>query len=110
MEGAIRNATAFQGEWSPSIATKGDSQLLKARLDVTSARPTHFRAGQALAHGWSALKETLETHGNLRGASAKIALSADKVWKVNGKLGVTWKLAQVDFEPSVSCAVDHFAN
>ena len=109
LEGAIRNATAFQGEWSPSIATKGDSQLLKARLDVTSGRPTHFRTGQSLSHGWPALKEALDTYGNLRGASAKIALSADKVWKVNGKIGVTWLLKQIDFEPRVSCAVDHFA-
>ena len=110
LESAVRSATAFQGEWSNSLGVKGDSQIIKARLDVNSGRPTHFRTGQALAHGWPALKEALDTHGNLRGASAKIALSADKVWKVNGKIGVTWKLQQVDFEPSVFQTVDHFAS
>ena len=109
LEGAIRNATAFQGEWSHSIATKGDSQILKARLEVTFGRPTNFRTGYSLGHGWPALKETLDTYGNLRGASAKVALSAEKVWKVNSKMGITWKLQQIEFGPCQSCAVDHFA-
>ena len=110
LEEAIRNTTAFQGEWSSSMVDKEDHKILKARLDVTSGRPTNFRTGQALGHGWLALKEMLDTFGNLRGASAKVALSAEKVWKVNNKIGITWKLQQIDFESREPCAVDHFAS
>jgi len=110
LEGATRNTTAFQCEWSSSIVDKGDCKILKARLDVTSGRPTNFRTGQALAHRWPALKGTLDTYGNLRGASARVASSAEKVWKVNNKIGITWKLQQIDFEPCESCTVDHFAS
>jgi len=83
---------------------------MKVRLDVTSLTPTNFRVGNApLARGWPALKEMLDTHGGLRGASTKVAIRPQKVWEVQGKVGITWKLIQIDFEPRESSVHDYFA-
>ena len=92
------------------MADKGDNLMLKVRLDVTSASPTNFRVGNApLAHGWPALKEMLDTHGGLRGASIKVAIRPQKVWEVQGKVGITGKLLQCDFEPRPVVVQDFFA-
>ena len=84
--------------------------MIKVRLDVTSAAPTSFRVGNSpLTRGWPALKEMLDTHGGLRGASAKVVVRPQKVWEVQGKVGITWKLLQIDFEPRPVVVHDYFA-
>ena len=110
LEASVRSKSAFRGDWTSSVADKGDIPMLKVRLDVTSATPTNFRVGSApLAHGWPALKEMLDAHGNLRGADVKVVLRPQKVWEVQGKVGITWKLLQIDFEPRESSVHDYFA-
>ena len=75
LEANVRNKTAFRGEWTNAVADKNGTHVLKVRLDVTSASPTNFRVGGAnLCHGWPALKEMLDKHGNLRGAVVKVVL------------------------------------
>ena len=110
LETSVRNKTAFRGDWASSVVDKGGVFMLKVRLDVTSAIPTNFRVGDAsLACGWPALKEMLDTHGSLRGAAAKVVLRPQKVWEVQGKVGITWKLLQIDFEPRETSVHDYFA-
>ena len=119
LEAIVRSKTAFCGDWTSSVADKGGissgsaaerSSVLKVRLDVTSATPTNFRVGSApLARGWPALREMLDAHGNLRGADVKVVLRPQKVWEVQGKVGITWKLLQIDFEPRESSVHDYFA-
>ena len=119
LEAIVRSQTAFRGDWTSSVADKGGissgsaaerSSVLKVRLDVTSATPTNFRVGNVpLARGWPALKEMLDTHGGLRGASTKVAIRPQKVWEVQGKVGITWKLIQIDFEPREPSVHDYFA-
>ena len=100
LEAVARNKTAFRGDWLSSVVDKNGIPTIKVRLDVTSASPTSFRVGNApLARGWPALKEMLEKHGNVRGAAVKVVLRPQKVWEVQGKVGITWKLIQIDFEP-----------
>ena len=110
LETSVRNKTAFRGDWLSSVVDKSGIPLIKVRLDVTSATPTNFRVGDAsLARGWPALKEMLDTHGSLRGAAAKVVLRPQKVWEVQGKVGITWKLLQIDFEPRETSVHDYFA-
>ena len=52
----------------------------------------------------------MDTHGNLRGADAKVVLAPQKVWKVQNNVGITWKLIQIDFEPRKSEVRDYFAD
>ena len=119
LETSVRSKSAFRGDWTSSVANKSgissgsaaeQSYVLKVRLDVTSATPTNFRVGSApLARGWPALREMLDAHGNLRGADVKVVLRPQKVWEVQGKVGITWKLLQIDFEPRESSVHDYFA-
>ena len=110
LETDVRNKTAFRGDWLSSVVDKSGIPLIKVRLDVTSATPTNFRVGDAsLARGWPALKEMLDTHGSLRGAAAKVVLRPQKVWEVQGKVGITWKLLQIDLEPCEITVHDYFA-
>ena len=58
----------------------------------------------------ASLKELMDTHGNLRGADAKVVLLPRQVWKVKANVGITWKLLQIDFdEPHKSEVRDFFA-
>ena len=110
LEASVRSKSAFRGDWTSSVADKGGIPMLKVRLDVTSATPTNFRVGSApLARGWPALREMLDAHGNLRGADVKVVLRPQKVWEVQGKVGITWKLLQADFVPRESSVHDYFA-
>jgi len=110
LETSVRNQSAFRGDWNSSVVDKGGIPMIKVRLDVTSASPTSFRVGNApLAHGWPALKGMLDTHGGLRGASIKVAIRPQKVWEVQGRVGITWKLLQCDFEPRPVVVQDLFA-
>ena len=119
LETNVRNQSAFRGDWNSSVVDKGGipsgsaaerRSMIKVRLDVTTAAPTSFRVGNApLARGWPALKEMLDTHGGLRGASAKVVIRPQKVWEVQGKVGITWKLLQIDFEPRPVVVHDYFA-
>ena len=110
LEASVRSKTAFRGEWTNAVSVKGDTHMLKVRLDVTSASPTNFRVGKApLACGWPALKEMLDTHGSLRGAAVKVVLRPQKVWEVQGNVGITWKLVQADFQPHEAVVHDYFA-
>ena len=119
LEDIVRSQTAFCGDWAGSVADKGGissgsaaerSSMMKVRLDVTSASPTSFRVGNApLTHGWPALKEMLDTHGGMRGASTKVVIRLQKVWEVQGKVGITWKLVQIVFEPRPVVVQDYFA-
>ena len=110
LETTVRNKTAFRGDWTSSVTDKGGIPTIKVRLDVTSAGPTSFRVGNTpLARGWPALKEMLDKHGNLRGAAAKVVLRPQKVWEVQGKVGITWKLLQIDLEPCEITVHDYFA-
>ena len=99
LETNVRNQSGFFGVWNSSVVDKGGVSMIKVRLDVTSANPTSFRVGGAnLCHGWPPLKEMLDKHGSLCGAAAKVVLRPQKVWEVQGKVGITWKLLQIDFE------------
>jgi len=110
LETNVRNQSAFRGDWNSSVVDKGGIPMIKVRLDVTTAAPTSFRVGNApLARGWPALKEMLDTHGGLRGASATVVIRPQKVWEVQGKVGITWKLLQIDFEPRPVVVHDYFA-
>ena len=110
LEAVVRNKTAFRGDWLSSAVDKSGIPTIKVRLDVTSASPTSFRVGNApLARGWPALKEMLDTHGGMRGASTKVVIRPQKVWEVQGKVGITWKLVQIDFEPRPVVVQDFFA-
>ena len=110
LEASVRHQSAFRGDWTSSVADKGGTLMLKVRLDVTSASPTNFRLGSApLARGWPSLKEMLDAHGNLRGAAAKVVVRPQKVWEVQGKVGITWKLLQIDIEPCEASVHDYFA-
>ena len=110
LEASVRNKTAFRGDWLSSVVNKSGIPLIKVRLDITSGNPTSFRVGNTpLARGWPALKEMLDKHGNLRGAAAKIVLRPQKVWEVQGKVGITWKLLQIDLEPCEITVHDYFA-
>ena len=110
LEARVRSKTAFRGDWNSSVVDKGGVSMIKVRLDVTSANPTSFRVGGAnLCHGWPPLKEMLDKHGSLRGAAAKVVLRPQKVWEVQGKVGITWKLLQIDFEPCPIVVHDYFA-
>ena len=110
LETSVRKKTAFQGQWTNAVSVKGDTHMLKVRLDVTSASPTNFRVGNApLTCGWLALKEMLDTHGSLRGAAVKVVLRPQKVWEVQAKVGITWKLIQADFQPHEAVVHDYFA-
>ena len=114
-EARVRQKTALQGDWSSCVLDKGGQKAIKVRLDVTSAKPTNFRVSSETLHtdlsqGWPALKELMDTHGNLRGADAKVVLAPQKVWKVQNNVGITWKLLQIDFEPRKSEVRDFFAD
>ena len=110
LETSVRNKTAFRGQWTNAVSVKGDTHMLKVRLDVTSASPTNFRVSNApLASGWPALQKLLDTYGNLRGASVKVVLRPQKVWEVQGNVGITWKLVQADFQPHEAVVHDYFA-
>ena len=110
LETSVRNQSAFRGDWNSSVVDKGGILMIKVRLDVTTALPTSFRVGNApLARGWPALKEMLDTHGGMRGASTKVVIRPQKVWEVQGKVGITWKLMQIDFEPRPVVVQDFFA-
>ena len=111
LEARVRSKTAFRGDWNSSVVDKGGVSMIKVRLDVTSASPSSFRVGEAnLCHGWPPLKEMLDKHGSLRGANVKVVLRPQKVWEVQGKVGITWKLLQIDFEPCPVILRDYFAH
>jgi hypothetical protein len=111
LETSVRNQSAFRGDWNSSVVDKGGVLMIKVRLDVTSANPTSFRVGGAnLCHGWPPFKEMLDKHGSLRGANVKVVLRPQKVWEVQGKVGITWKLLQIDFEPCPVILRDYFAH
>ena len=110
LEASVRSKTAFRGDWNSSVVDKGGVPMIKVRLDVTSMNPTSFRVnGANLCHGWPPLKEMLDNHGNLRGAAAKVVLRPQKVWEVQGQVGITWKLLQIDFQPCPVIVRDYFA-
>ena len=85
-EARVRQKSALKGDWSSCVLDKGSQKAIKVGLNVTSAKPTNFRVSSAphtdLCQGWPALKERMDTHGNLRGADAKVVLAPQKVWKV----------------------------
>ena len=110
LEAHVRNKTTFRGDWFSSVVDKRGVPMIKVRLDVTSASPTSFRVGGAnLCHGWPAFNEMLNKHGSLRGAVAEVVLRPQKVWEVQGKVGITWKLIQIDFQPCPVAVHDYFA-
>ena len=103
---AIRSAeetfaakTSFSGEWASSVVEKNGRHLFKCRI-VVSASPylTRFRYGTEgeLRSGWPALEELL-LH-ELRGANGRVAITPAKIWKVQGTVGCTWRVLQLDVE------------
>ena len=119
MATAIRRAEAtfaglmsLSGEWTSAVVEKSGRCLFKARLIVSATQNlSHFRFGVEgpLCHGWPALEELL-SH-DLRGACGRVAVMPQKLWKVQGQVGCTWHILQLDVEPCTHKVVkDLFAD
>ena len=118
MADAIRNAeaafdqkTTFKGEWAPSVIDKNGRRMFKCRLQVCGANNlSYFRHNieGELRSGWAALEGMLGF--DLRGARGRLAVQPSKIWKVQGNVGVTWRVLQLDVEPSTQEVKDHFAD
>ena len=103
--------TSLSGEWAPAVIEKNGRFLFKARL-IVSASPnlSFFRHGVEgpLCSGWPALEDLL-SH-DLRGAMGRVALMPSKLWKVQGQVGCTWRILQLDVDPRTQEVKDHFAD
>ena len=109
-EAKVKRKTVLKGDWSSCVQDKGGRKAIKVRLDVTSNKPTNFRAnGSELSSGWPALRQMLDEHGRMRDAKARVVLAPQKVWKVQNNVGITWKLRQIDLEQCETAAHDFFA-
>ena len=112
-EASFQLESSFCGEWSSAITEKNGRKLLKARLTVEGSpdNVSHFRNGVsgALMHGWPALQGILEQ--NLRNATGRVAVVPQKIWKVQGAIGCTWRILQLDVEATANKEVkDLFAD
>ena len=115
---AIRSAeetfaakTSFSGEWTSAVVEKNGRLFMKCRL-VVSASPnlSHFRRGVEgpLCSGWPALEELL-SH-DLRGACGRVALMPSKIWRMQGQVGCTWRVLQLDVQPILKEVKDYFSD
>ena len=110
-EEAFAAKTSFSGEWASSVVEKNGRTLFKCRLVVSdSPNLSRFRCGAEgpLCHGWPALEELLSHE--LRGALGKVAVMPAKIWKVQGQVGCTWRVLQLDVEPRAEEIKDYFAD
>ncbi len=110
-EEAFAAKTSLNGEWAPAVVEKNGRSLLKARLIVSGPNLSHFRHGVEgpLRSGWAAL-EGLLSH-DLRGAMGRVAVMPQKIWKMQGQVGCTWRILQLDVDPRTQEEVkDHFAD
>ena len=110
-EAAFAGLTCLGGEWASSVIEKNGRCLFKCRL-IVSASPnlSHFRYGVegSLRSGWPALEELLSHE--LRGAMGRVAVMPSKLWKVQGQVGCTWRILQLDVEPCTHEVKDLFAD
>ena len=110
LEAKLQKESSFEGEWQSAITQKqGREPLLKCHLDVDAKVPSNFRLGAEgpLQARWPALQQGLET--NLRGATARLAVIPSKIWKVQEKVGCTWRIVQIDIEAQEEHVTDYFA-
>ena len=112
IEQKLRAQSSFTGgEWQSALVNKPDrgTTLLKCRLNVAGHTLSNFRLGAKgpLQSQWPALERVLET--NLRGAGARVCVQPAKVWKVQDKIGCTWRILQIDMIANEQQQIDHFA-
>ena len=110
-EEAFAAKTALSGDWASAVTEKNGRYLFKTRL-IVSASPnlSRFRCGAEgpLCSGWPALEELLSQ--DLRGALGRVAVMPVKIWKMQGSVGCTWRILQLDVEPRTQEVKDYFAD
>ena len=110
-EAAFAQKTSFKGEWAPSVIEKNGRKMFKCRLQVIGANNlSYFRHNieGELRSGWAALDGMLAF--DIRGARGRLAVQPSKIWKVQGNVGVTWRVLQLDVELNSREVKDHFAD
>ena len=108
---AFAARTSLGGDWASAVTEKNGRYLFKTRL-IVSASPnlSRFRYGvdRPLCSGWPALEELLSQ--DLRGALGRVAVMPVKLWKMQGTVGCTWRVLQLDVEPRAQEVKDYFAD
>ena len=99
------------GAWSPLVTLRDGRQFIKARINIEGDRLSTFSVdGSELLTGWEHFQSVLTTCGNLKGADLKAAITAQYVWSVSGKRGLTLGIEQLTIQKAEPRElIDHFA-